>query len=145
MKLDPAVLNLDAAQITGSTWGFLMDTRFAEGDTWFSLATFAEGSTSLYTSGTFGIIGGGAHETVRRAAAELLRLVGSAVDGFTPSDDTSLPAPGMVTMRALTFGGHKTIAAPEAVLGGGAHPASSIFFAAHQVISELRSLEGLGG
>ena len=34
---------------------------------WYALVVLADGTTSLYTSGLLGIIGGGAHETVREA------------------------------------------------------------------------------
>ena len=137
LRVEPATLGLDAATI-GSIWGFVMDSSFADSDRWFTLATFAEGSTSLYTSGMFGVIGGGSHAEVRAASRDLLQLVAREIESFTPSEDISLPARGLVTLRALTFDGHKTITAPETILGRGGHPASPIFHAAHAVVTALR-------
>jgi hypothetical protein len=131
-------LGLDPAD-AGPVWGVLMDTRFADGG-WFTLVTFADGTTSLYTSALFGIIGAGQHEEVRQASSHLRALAGARLAVFEPSSDTELPAPGWVTIRARTFQGQMTVSAPEEQLGGGSHPASDVFFAAHEVIGRARMI-----
>jgi hypothetical protein len=93
-------------------WGVVMDTAMADGG-WHSLAVLADGTTSLYTSAAFGIIGAGAHESVRPASDALLRLAEQQLDLFTPDSDDAVPAAGMVAIRALTFGGRLAVVAPE--------------------------------
>lgn len=141
LTIEPAELGLGLVE-TGPVWGFVMDSAFADSANWFSLVTFAEGTTSLYTNAAFGIIGGGTHPQVRAASEQLLRVVSGQIDSFAADSDTSLPAGGMVTMRALTFRGPKTITAPEADLVSGTHPAAAVFVAAHAVITALRVAGG---
>ncbi len=141
--VEPATIGL-----TGSAeepvWGVVMDSMFAEAEGWHCLVALADGSTSLYTSAAFGIIGGGAHETVRAASRDLLALTGQRLDLFSPMADTALPSGGMVTIRALTFGGPLVVTATENDLGNGRHPASPIFHAAHDVIGQLRMVSEPG-
>jgi hypothetical protein len=136
LGLDPAEVGLtpdDGRQV----WGFVMDTGIERGG-WHCLAVLGEGTTSLYTSAAFGIVGGGAHATVREASDRLLAQVESALGLFARSTDYSTPDQGVVTMRALTFDGQRVVTSSEDDLGYERHPASSVFHAAHEVITELR-------
>jgi hypothetical protein len=143
LGLDPDELGLSPAG-GRRVWGFVMDTGL-DHDGWHCLAVLDEGTTSLYTSGAFGIIGGGAHPTVREASERLLAAVELALALFVPSTDYATPGEGLVTMRALTFDGQLVVTAPEDQLGDERHLASSVFHTAHEVITELRLLtEPLG-
>ena len=136
LGLDPEELGLtpeDGRQV----WGFVMDTGMEHGG-WHCLAVLGEGTTSLYTSATFGIVGGGAHAAVREASDRLLLHVESSLSLFAPSKDYATPAEGKVTMRALTFDGQRAATASEDDLGSERHPASAVFYAAHEVITQLR-------
>jgi len=105
------------------------------------LATLAEGTTSLYTSSAFGIIGSGMHATVREASQELLGLVADRLELFDATNDQGLPAPGTVAIRALTFRGQRVVVAPEEELGNGRLPASPLFHAAHNLIGQVRMID----
>lgn len=105
---------------------------------WHRLVSLSDGTTSLWTSAEFGIIGGGAHEAVRVANRDLLELVNVHLDLFVPTTDTGMPSGGMVTLRAMTIDGQRAVTASEDDLGYGRHPASPVFHAAHDVISQLR-------
>lgn len=118
-------------------WGVVMDTAIADGG-WHCLVVLADGTTSLYTSAAFGIIGAGTHETVRQASGALLELVDQQQELFAPDRDSAVPQPGMVAIRALTFGGRLAVVAPESELGHGRHVASPVFHAAHAVITQTR-------
>jgi hypothetical protein len=115
-----------------------MDTTFADPSGWHCLVAFSDGTTSLYTSAAFGIIGGGSHETVRAASQALLTLTQQLLDLFTPASGAQLPPGGMVTIRALMFDGQRVVTAQEDDLGNNRHPASPIFHAVHNVIGQLR-------
>ena len=118
-------------------WGVVMDTAMADGG-WHSLVALADGTTSLYTSAAFGIIGAGTHESVRQASEALLDLAEQHLDLFAPDGDDAVPAAGMVAIRALTFDGRRAVLAPENDLGHGRHAASQIFHAVHEVITQTR-------
>ena len=136
LELQPAEIGL-ATDEGASVWGLVMDTVMADG-AWHCLVVLGDGTTSLYTSSAFGVIGAGAHPAVRQASQTLLSGAEAALDLFTPTAMTSLPVPGQVAIRALTFTGQAVVAAPEDDLGHDRHPASPVFHAAHAVISEVR-------
>ncbi len=138
LEVDPAALGLSASA-GPAAWAVVMDTVMADG-AWHCLAVLGDGTTSLYTSSSFGVIGAGTHPTVRRASDALMRTAQSQLDLFAPTAATGLPGVGQVAIRALTFAGHAVVVAPEDDLGHGRHPASPVFHAAHAVISELRKV-----
>jgi hypothetical protein len=116
-----------------------MDTGMAGGG-WYSLVAIADGTTSLYTSAAFGIVGGGTHESVRQASATLLTWAEQRRELFAPTSDTSTPPEGTVTLRVLTFDGPTALTATQEELASRRHPASPGFYAAHAVIAQLRQL-----
>jgi hypothetical protein len=121
----------------GPMWGFVMDVVTADTD-WYSLVVLADGSTSLYTGSTFGIIGGGAHETVREAARLLWQTAERLVQLFPESSDTSLPPAGSTALRLLRFDGPRALVGTDDDFAAGGHLASPVFYAAHEVLGRLR-------
>ena len=139
LTVDPAALGLGREEVD-EVWGVVMDTVFDDGE-WYTLVTFAEGTTSLYTSGSFGGIGAGEHDAVRAAGQVLLDGVREQLSLFSDDSSTGLPAPGFVAIRAMTFSGRRVVTAVEADLGEGRHPASPVFYAAHEVITKVREAD----
>jgi hypothetical protein len=133
-SLDPADVDLDAP-----LWGCVMETGYPEGTA--TLVCLADGTTSLYTSSGFGIIGGGGHESVVRANRELLRLLGQHLAQMALSSDQSLPSRGTTIIRALTRTGQRTFEDFETGLGEGRSPMSPVFHSAHAVITQLRLID----
>ncbi len=138
LGLTPGEIGL-APDSTGTVWGVVMDTAMSDGG-WHSLIVLADGTTSLYTSAAFGIIGAGSHDSVRAASDVLLDMTQRQLDLFTASQDDAVPPPGRVAIRALTFEGPGVLVAPEDELGHGRHAASPLFHAAHEVITRMRSV-----
>jgi hypothetical protein len=66
IDLDPASVGLTPATC-GLVWGVVMDSVFPTGE-WYCLAVLADGTTSIYTSGGYGVIGAGQHESSARRA-----------------------------------------------------------------------------
>ncbi len=120
-----------------AVWGVLMDTVMADG-TWHCLVVFADGTTSLYTSSGFGVIGAGGHPRVRQASEALLRAAESELALFGPARDPELPGAGQVAIRALTVNGHLVVTTSEDDFRHGRHPTSPVFHAAHEVVTEVR-------
>lgn len=121
-----------------SVWGVVMDTVMVDG-TWHCLVIFADGTTSLYTSAVFGVIGAGGHPRVRQASDALLRGAESELGLFGPARNPDLPGAGQVAIRALTANGHLVVTASEDDLGHGRNPWNPLFHAAHEVITEVRT------
>ncbi len=134
LALKPTTVGLKPA--AGPMWGFVMDV--VTDTDWYALVVLADGSTSLYTSSTFGIIGGGAHATVREAGQALWATAEGLLDVFTLTTDTALPPAGSTTLRLLRFDGQRVVVGTEDELGAGRHPASPVFYAAHEVLGRLR-------
>lgn len=139
LGLDPATVGLHPTADLPRVWGALLETGYDNGTA--TLVSLADGTTSLYTSTGFGIIGGGAHKPVVEATLVFLRTVEQALDAFVADDDASVPAVGAVAMRALTFDGRRVVRAAEDGLGHGRHPQSAIFHAGHAVITQLRLID----
>jgi len=132
-SVSPADVGLDAP-----LWGCVMDTGYPNGTA--TLVCLADGTTSLYTSSGFGIIGGGSHEPVVRANSELLRLLDQHLAEMSPSPDQSLPSGGRTIIRALTSAGQRTFEGSENELGEGRSATSPVFHGAQAVITQLRRI-----
>jgi hypothetical protein len=139
IDLDPASVGLSPAT-SGPVWGVVMDSVFPTGD-WYCLAVLGDGTTSIYTSGGYGVIGAGQHESVRAAGHALLAKAAEQLALLGPSGGSGLPAPGMVALRALTFDGQRVLIAPENALGKGKHPASALFYSAQEVLTQVRLID----
>ena len=120
----------------GFVWGVLMEIGFP--DAWASLVTLADGSASLYTSKGGGVIGGGGHESVRRAAMNVCAV--AAPLGAFSEKVTEFPHPGAGRIRfyVLTMDGVRTAEDSAEALRSKDHPLNSLFVAADQAMTELR-------
>ena len=114
-----------------------MDTGM-EPDGWYCVVVLADGTTSLYTSALFGVIGAGAQQPVRDASQALLEAAPGFLALLSPVSDTAVPAPGLATIRALTPSGQVAMTAPVDDLGNNRHPASPLFHAVHAVVTRIR-------
>ena len=116
-----------------------METGYPNGTA--TLVCLRDGTTSLYTSSGFGIIGGGAHQTVVQANAALLAKLTAELDRLPAGDDLSPPAVGRTVIRAMTYDGPRAYEAAEDDLGNGRDAMSQVFHAAHGVITQLRLID----
>lgn len=139
LRLDPAELRLEPGEHLPRVFGLVMEEGYPEG--WATLVVLAEGSTSLYTSSGFGIIGGGEHEQVAAASLELLRAAEARFDAIGTAWHEDLPASGDVALRVLAFEGPRLTVAREDDLADGRHDLSPLFYLAHDVITQLRLID----
>jgi hypothetical protein len=137
LAINPEELEIPR-RIYPKVFALLMEMGYPHGSA--TLAVIGDGTTSLYFSAGGGIIGGGAQEPVREASERLLKLAQETPASAAPETETPLPEPGQVRFVFLTDEGRRAAEAQEAELGGGRHELSSLFFAAHDVITELRKL-----
>lgn len=130
LALHPSAIGLMPTQRHPRVFGALFETGFPEGS--MSLLCLSDGTTSVYLSNGGGAIGAGRHERVALAAWAFLDAVEAALDLFGPDEDGSVPPPGWVAIRALTFDGRVRLDGEERDVAE-----SLVYLAAHDVITEI--------
>jgi hypothetical protein len=117
-------------------YGILMDWPVGEQTaTVFSTST---GAASLYTTSTFGIIGGEGHETVWTAAMSFVRAADRFFDASTPVTEYPYPIAGRVRFYFLTFGGVRVIDTDLASITSRTSKYAELFGLGQAVLTELR-------
>jgi hypothetical protein len=136
-------LSTPAAQVGASptaefprVYGVLMDWPIGE-----QIATVfatSSGAASLYTTSTFGIIGGEGHPTVRAAATQFVRAADGFFDTATPTAEFPYPGAGRVRFYLLTFEGVRVIDTDFAAIENGTSRYFTLFNLGQAVLTELR-------
>jgi hypothetical protein len=139
LELDPSSVSFEPTDELPRVFGAVMDTGYPAATV--TLVGLVDGTTSLYTTSTFGIIGGGGHESVARETRVFLETLEGQLDEFGPDLGSKPPAEGAVIIHALTYDGRRSVTASENDLGGEKHTLSPVFHAAHRVISALRMIQ----
>jgi hypothetical protein len=117
-------------------YGLLMEWPIDEHTA--SVVALCDGNASLYTTSTFGVIGGFGHETVRTVACALVRAAAQHVSAARPTSGFALPSAGRVQYLLLTFKGVKIIEAELDQVLGGNHALSTLFFRGQDLLTQLR-------
>ena len=140
LGLRSQALNLTAASVGCSpetpVQALLMETGLSEAAA--TLVGVADGTTSLYYSTGGGLIGAGTRRDVAIATERWLQTCGELLDQLSPVADPPLPTEGTVQFVAVTPDGLLGAVAPAAELGERRHALSPLFFAGHDVISQIR-------
>lgn len=118
----------------------LMETGYEQAVA--TLVAVADGTTSLYFSTGGGIIGAGAHESVALASRRWLEEGAAFLGELEPVADPPLPAVGQTQFVAVTNDGLRAAVAPEEDLGRNRHALTPLFYAAQEVITQVRLIEG---
>jgi hypothetical protein len=122
-------------------WCVLMETGYPEAVA--TLVTFGGGTTSLYLSNGGGMVGAGAHASVRIAAEALLAAAERHLGAFTPSMESPLPAVGRVRFYVRTFEwGTLTAEGDPRELVDGGHPLAPVYLAGQAVLGAVREIAG---
>lgn len=108
------------------------------------MTALADGNASLYTTGTFGIIGGFAHTRVHAAAVKACATAEEVVATATSVNAFAYPEPGHVRFHLLTPGGVRMIEATQDQLVSGKHPLAELFAGMNNVLTELRAVTETG-
>jgi hypothetical protein len=118
----------------------LMETGYPEAVA--TLVGVADGTSSLYFSNGGGIIGAGEHAPVAEANRRWLEAGATFLPELSELTDPPLPGVGMTQFVAVTPHGLRGSVAPEEDLGEGRHGLSPFFYAAQDVITQIRLAEG---
>ncbi|HLA80786.1 MAG TPA: hypothetical protein VJP78_04015 [Thermoleophilia bacterium] len=134
----PETLGFSKAGSDSEVWGILMETGYPEALA--TLVSLRDGNASLYLGHGGGVIGGGGHENVRRAAIGLVKESAKYLTNMKSTTSFPYPAVGRVKFYVLTFNGVVTAEAGKNELGEGKHGLSPLFYAGHEVITQLRQI-----
>jgi len=96
------------------------------------------GDASLYTTSTFGVIGGVGHERVRKVAVEFVASAQSFMDITTPT--TTFPYPDSHTLHfyMVTPSGVRRVSFPLSDIDRPDSPARALYGSGQRVVTELR-------
>jgi hypothetical protein len=119
-------------------YGVLMDWPI-DGHT-ATVVSLCDGTASLYTTSTFGIIGGGGHEHVRREAVALVRAAAAYCDEAVPAQEFPNLPPMRVRFYLLTFNGVIVIECDAEAVMAGRHRMTPLFAQGQAVLTQLRHI-----
>lgn len=119
-------------------YGVVMDWPIS--DQTVTVVGFSDGNASLYTTSTYGIIGGFSHEPVRIAAQDLVRTSEQFYDLSKPTTDFSYPDPNHGRFYLLTFDGPRMIEVPESELSSDTSSVSELSHRAQHLITALHQI-----
>ncbi|NIQ39662.1 MAG: hypothetical protein GTN81_13880 [Proteobacteria bacterium] len=139
LSLSPGDIGLTQPKDGSTVWGILMETGYPGGLA--TLIVLADGTTSLYFGHGGGIIGAGEHDSVRTASMRFLAVAEQYQKALEPTKSFPYPHVGTVRFYVLTFSGPLTAAADENDLGNRTHALSNLFYAGHEVLTELRHID----
>ncbi len=103
-----------------------------------TVVALADGTASLYTTSTFGIIGGAGHDSVRNAAKRLVTAADEHFAGATPTSSYPYPTSTQVRFYLLGYDGVRTIIAEYEATYSGSGKYSPLFGAGQNVLTQLR-------
>ncbi|HET7625415.1 MAG TPA: hypothetical protein VFM25_09120 [Verrucomicrobiae bacterium] len=98
------------------------------------------GDASIYSTSTFGVIGGIGHESVRKAAYHFVKVAESHYDDAVLTKKFPYPKPGHIYFYLICFDGVRMIDVVEESLRAGKDKCSDLGNAAQQLITELRMI-----
>jgi len=117
-------------------YGILMDWPI--GDETATIFSSSTGAASLYTTSTFGVIGGEGHETVRTAAINFVRAADRLFDSATPTTEYPYPPAKRVRFYLLTFDGVRVLDTDLASIENRTSKYAEFFGLGQAVLTELR-------
>ncbi len=124
-----------AESACGEVYGVVYDMPIT--DAFASLVAFCDGNMSLYTTTTFGIIGGIGHENIRQHSRSLVALAAKQVDAASKTSSTDYPTPPAHRIYILTRDGRRSIDIVPADLAPDS-PQTELFEALQKALAALR-------
>lgn len=103
-----------------------------------TVVSMSDGNASLYTTSTFGIIGGGEHASVRKVAQRFVALANKHSEHATATSTYPYPSPGKVRFYFLTYDGVRTIETEFEPIRAGSSEFYTLFDAGQDVLTALR-------
>jgi hypothetical protein len=138
LTLPPKEIDISPSEEFPRVYGVLMDWPLDEVTA--TVFSASDGAASLYTTSTFGIIGGQGHESVRTAAKKFVKAADRFYDAATPTTEYPYPASDRVRFYLLTFDGVRVIDTDLASINNHTGKYAKLFGLAQDVLTELRQV-----
>lgn len=132
-----AELGIQPNQTFPKVFGIVMDMSVAGGHT-ATVVSMCDGNGSLYTTSTFGVLGGIGHEAVRLASTNFVTEAQSHFDAASSTTNFPYPASEHVRFYLLGFDGVRVIDAEMAAVEKGTDTRLALWIAGQRVLTELR-------
>jgi hypothetical protein len=136
LNTSPKDLGFSSDQDYPKVFGILMDWRVGEETA--SILAMRDGTASLYTTSTFGVLGGHRHEAIRKAAEKCTKIANQFLDKSTATVNFAYPKEGEVFFYLLTYEEVRLCIGNEKAINQGNDPTRPLFAAAQNVLTELR-------
>jgi hypothetical protein len=133
-----ASLGLSPTKEFPRVFGVAMD--WPVGDDTATIVSAMDGTASLYTTSTFGIIGGDAHAAVRAAAQRFVTAAESHLSAAAPTSSYPYPEKGKIRFYLRTFQEVRVIETDAASAYSSSGAYSGFFRAGQAVVTELRKV-----
>jgi len=108
------------------------------GDHIATVVSLCDGNASLYSTSTFGVIGGVGHDSVRAAAARFVRTAEKHHDEAVVTREYTYPKGGHVRFYLVCFDGVRMIETDMDALTSGKDSRSDLWTEGQRVLTELR-------
>ena len=118
-------------------FGIVMDMPVSGGHT-ATVVSMCDGHASLYTTSTFGVLGGIGHESVRTASTNFVAAAQAHFDDATATTEFPYPVADHVRFYLLGFDGVRVIDTEIASVERRSDKCSAMWSAGQQVLTELR-------
>jgi hypothetical protein len=138
LTMSPKEVDISPSAEFPRVYGILMDWPLDEVTA--TVFSASDGAASLYTTSTFGIIGGQNHESVRTAAKKFVKAADPFYDTATPTTEYPYPASDRVRFYLLTFDGVRVIDTDLAAINNRTGKYAKLFGLAQDVLTELRQV-----
>lgn len=136
LKMTPEQLELKLPNDKTIVYGVVMDWHLGEGTATFPI--FQTGEASMYLDSGGGIIGGGGHENVRKAAVAFINKAQTFLDKATKTETTPLAEADSVKFYFLTNKGKFVAEEKMENFDNNSSKWLELFEEANKVITELR-------
>ena len=134
----PSEVGIQPTETYRRVYGVLMDWHLD--DQTVTVVSMCDGQASLYTTSTFGIIGGIGHESVRSAATDFVRSAQTHYGDAVLTTQYPYPSPGQTRFYLVCFDGVRVIDTKTDAVADGTGGLSDLFAAGQRVITELRAV-----
>ena len=133
----PSEIGIKRSQDFPRTYGVLMDWPL-QGSHVATVVGLCDGNASVYTTGTFGVIGGIGHEAVRSAANSFVKAGDALFAEAAPTSEFPYAQPRRVRFYLITFNGVRVIDADLTMVTSGKHICWPLFGEGQRVMTQLR-------
>jgi hypothetical protein len=139
LTMSASEAGIEPSESFPKVFGVVMDLSIAGGHT-ATVVSMLDGHASLYTTSTFGVLGGIGHESVRTASRKFVSLAQSHYEAADPTTEYAYPVADHVRFYLLGFEGVRVIDAEISTVEKRNDKHSSMWIAGQGVLTELRLL-----